>query len=534
MKRVTRLMTIMPGFLLGAATCLAAQAGNLGRVDFPTSAGGEVQEHFIKGVLLLHNFEYDDAREEFAEAARLEPGFAMAYWGEALTSTHQVWVEQDAEQGRAALLKLAPTREARLAKAPTQREKDYLSAVELLYGEGGKVARDQAYADAMGRLAAKYPDDLEAAAFYAVALLGTCQGERRYDVYMRAAAVAEEVFAKNPQHPGAIHYLIHCYDDPIHAPLGLRPARVYADVAGGASHAQHMPSHIFVALGMWSDVISANQIAVAVADQRVTRKSLGPDSRNYHALLWLEYALLQEGRSSDADRVLNDIAHSAAQTRSARALGHIAQFRAVYAVETGRPAPLPQAFDFAKTELAANVGALTAEGLADAAAGRLDDARKREREARSLLAEAAAINGDSENGAAGMMSMAHTTASPADRKTAAIMIDQLHAVLLRAEGNKAEGLRLLAETTVSEDALAYDFGPPVPVKPAHELYAEALLADGKPQDAVKQFQLALARGPRRAIALRGLAKALSAAGDTVAAQRASDDLASFWQGPREK
>lgn len=202
----------------------------------------------------------------------------MAYWGEALTETHQVWVEQDVKAGRAALEKLGTTREARLAKTPTEREKDYLSAAELLYGEGDKAER-QAYADAMGRLAVKYPKDLEAAALYSVALLGTCQGVRRTDVYIRGAAVAEEVFAKNPQHPGAIHYLIHAYDDPVHAPLGLRPARVYADVAGGASHAQHMPSHIFIALGMWNEVISANEIAVSVADRRVERKALGPESR---------------------------------------------------------------------------------------------------------------------------------------------------------------------------------------------------------------------------------------------------------------
>jgi hypothetical protein len=129
-----------------------------------------------------------------------------------------------------------------------------------------------------------------------------------------------------------------------------------------------------------------------------------------------------------------------------------------------------------------------------------------------------------------MMSMAHTTASPSDTKTAQIMIDQLQAVLLRAEGKKAEALRLLAETATEEDALSYDFGPPVPPKPAHELYGEALLEDGLPQEAVKQFQLSLAREPRRASSLRDLAKAEAAAGDTGAAQIASDDLKSFWQG----
>jgi hypothetical protein len=192
-----------------------AQQSNLGHIDFPTSGSKAAQEHFVKGVLLLHSFEYSDSREEFQAASKLEPGFAMAYWGEALTYTHSVWVEQDVVSGRAALQRLAPTPEARAAKAPTQREKDYLHAVETLYGTGDKVSRDIAYADAMDRIMEKYPGDLEAASLYSVALLGTCQHERRYPVYMRAAAVAEEVFAKNPQHPGAIHYLIHAYDDPV-------------------------------------------------------------------------------------------------------------------------------------------------------------------------------------------------------------------------------------------------------------------------------------------------------------------------------
>src|SRR5947209_4037381 len=276
----------MPKFGLGGASVLLAATAlaqtNLGHVDFPTSGSSSAQAHFVQGVLLLHNFEYDDAREEFQAASKLQSDFAMAYWGEALTHTYTLWNGQDLAAARAALEKLGPTPEARLSKAPTEREKEYLTAVESLYGSGEKPARDRVYADAMGRLAKKYPDDLEAASFYALALLGSCENGRDYPTYMHAASVAEEVFAKNPQHPGAIHYLIHAYDDPVHAPLGLRPARVYAKVAGSASHAQHMPSHIFFALGMWDDAIAANILSVQVADDRMRRKGLGPDQRNYH------------------------------------------------------------------------------------------------------------------------------------------------------------------------------------------------------------------------------------------------------------
>ena len=209
--------------LLATALVCAAQTTNLGHIDFPTSGTPEAQKHFIQGMLLLHSFEYEDARDEFQAASKIEPRFAMAYWGEALTHTHPLWMQQDVPAARAALSRLAPSKEARLAAAPTEREKDYLSSVELLYGDGDKLSRDLAYAAALGRMHEKYPNDMDAASLYALALMGTCQDQRDAAVYMRAAAVVEEVFAKAPEHPGAIHYMIHAYDDPIHAPLDCAP-----------------------------------------------------------------------------------------------------------------------------------------------------------------------------------------------------------------------------------------------------------------------------------------------------------------------
>ncbi|MEO8433197.1 MAG: hypothetical protein ABI592_16965, partial [Acidobacteriota bacterium] len=289
--RISRIATL----LFGAAAALGAEAGGLGHIDFPVSAAGPAMDRFQRGVLLLHSFEYADASEEFRAAQEADPGFAMSFWGEAMTKNHPLWMERDAEGARAILSRLGPTRATRLAKAPTPREKGYLDAVEELFAEGEKKDRDLAYADAMRRLHESFPDDLEATAFYALSLLGSCESDRDYAVYMRGAALAEEVFARNPQHPGAAHYLIHSYDDPIHAPLGLRPARVYAKIAKDAAHALHMPSHIFLASGMWDDVVSSNEASRDAADARVRRKKLGVDERNFHAIFWLEYAYLQQG-----------------------------------------------------------------------------------------------------------------------------------------------------------------------------------------------------------------------------------------------
>ena len=497
-----------------------AQQMNLGHIDFPTSGSKEAQQHFIQGMLLLHSFEYADAKDEFQTASKLEPGFAMAYWGEALTYTHPIWVEQDAAAGRAVLERLAPTPEARAAKAPTEREKDYLHAVELLYGEGDKAARDVAYADAMDRLRKKYPADLEAASLYAVALMGTCQHERQYPVYMQAAAVAEEVFAKNPQHPGAIHYLIHAYDDPVHAPLGLRAARVYAEVAGSASHAQHMPSHIFFALGMWDDAIAANIRSVAVADERAKRKGLGGNARNYHSLLWLEYAYLQEGRNDEARAVVADVARSGGRG--------LPMNRAIYALESGKADEALCRGDLSRPPLLNAVAVLNSCGLVAIRAGKVADARS------ALQAIEKRLNGGpgaaAEQAAMPMPGHLPSTESPLDRKTAEVMRQQLQAEVWIAEGKQEQALELLRKTTEEEDALTFEFGPPVPVKPAHELYGEELLAANRPKEARAEFQRALARAPKRAQSLRGLAKAEAAAGDPDASRRSLSDLKSFWRG----
>jgi tetratricopeptide (TPR) repeat protein len=477
------------GLTLGL--CAWAQQTSLGHIDFPTSGSGEAQQHFVQGVLWLHSFEYADAREEFEAAAKIQPNFAMAYWGEALSYTHPVWVQQDVPAARAALARLAPSPEARLALAPTEREKDYLRAVEILYGSGDKVARDLAYANAMERMMKKYPDDLEAASLYAVALLGTCQYERQFSVYMRAAAVAEEVFAKNPQHPGAIHYLIHAYDDPIHAPLGLRPARVYGKIAGSASHAQHMPSHIFFALGMWDEAIAANEASVAVADERVKRKGLDPGERNYHSLLWLEYAYLQEGRSADARHVLRGIQSPAP----------LARMSATYAIETGDWDRAPAELDLTRTNLLTSVAVLNAEGLVHLARGRTEEARACAAAAKKQLDSAP---GETNTSSHGPMFMPE---APNARKLAQIMVGQLEGELLYAAGKSAEAFQTLAQTAAEEDALTFEFGPPMPLKPAHELYGELLLKAGRPQEASRQFELALQRAPGRGLSVRGLVRA---------------------------
>ncbi|PYQ63020.1 MAG: hypothetical protein DMF53_11485, partial [Acidobacteria bacterium] len=238
--RYTALPLLLTLLLVSSAPTLA-QTG-VGEVSFANSGSPAAQASFLRGLALLHNFEYEDAAAEFHKAQAIDPGFAMAYWGEAMTYTHPVWMQQNAAAARAALGRLGATPEARLAKAKTERERDYLRAVEILYGDGTKEERDFRYADAMAALHQRYPDDVDATAFYALSLLGTAHQGRDFAVYMKSAALLEEVFPTHQHHPGVLHYLIHSYDDPIHAPLGLRAARLYGTVAPNAGHALHMTS----------------------------------------------------------------------------------------------------------------------------------------------------------------------------------------------------------------------------------------------------------------------------------------------------
>ena len=207
--------TVAVTILIGLALTGQAQTQeDYGYTEFEASGSPEAHQVFLRGLLQLHNFEYEDARASFQEASSIDSDFTMAYWGEALSYEHSFWGRFNIEESRAVMARLGATPEARAAKAQTQREKDYLHTLEVLFSEGTQEERELRYSDALRELHEKYPDDLDAAAFYALSILFTTYGGRDYTRYMQAAAIAEEILDKNPLHPGALHYSIHSYDDP--------------------------------------------------------------------------------------------------------------------------------------------------------------------------------------------------------------------------------------------------------------------------------------------------------------------------------
>lgn len=520
-----RLLTSFLLALLIPAATLATEtptSDDLGSIHFPTSGKPEAQEHFLRGALLLHSFEYLDAREAFRAALEVEPGFAMAAWGEAMTYNHPIWLRQDLEAGRKALERFAPTPEERLALAPTEREKGYLQTIEILFGEGDKRTRDYAYADALGELARRFPDDLDAASFHALAILGTCHEGRDIPRYMQAAAIVEEVFDENPQHPGAAHYLIHSYDDPVHAPLGLRPARIYAEIAPAATHALHMPSHIFLALGLWDETASSNEDSWENSVRRVERDGLGIERKSFHALLWLEYAYLQQGRYREARELLAIMEEDAEASGSEGARNHLAFMRAHYLLETERwddEVTAPEIDDLqlnpAATVLYTDGVVALRKGDIEAAAVQHEAIRKRRQDTLAATAEDPGVDG-------------YVRAGELRTLEALIMELALEAQILLARGETDQAVERLAKAAELEHDASFGFGPPTPVKPALELFGEVLVDLGRYQEAREQLEKSLARNPRRVRSLSSLERAALGTGDHETAAKTHQILGDVW------
>ena len=487
----------------------------LGVIDFPTSASAQSHDAFVRGVLLMHNFHYGPAAQSFREAQRLDSTDVMGYWGEAMAYTHPVWNQQDTAEARAVLRRLAPTREARLAMARTPRERQWLEAVETLYRmEGTKAQRDTAYSLAMEKLHASDTADIEATTFYALSLLGLNQGDRDAATYRKAYELVAPVFKTHPRHPGAAHYLIHAVDDPEHAGLGLDAANAYSQIAPSAGHAIHMTSHVFLALGKWDDVVSANLRANATLPKGVL---VG------HGVHWLHYGLIQQGRYHEADRWLDSTAKQS---------------------ESGPPG--------AREDLAEAAGLMAAANIADthrwngrAASIRLDQKvfnPDSYLEAISSVAAAefgyalAALNrGDLktfEDILAGMEKQRLQAATDPNKATSRgmseVMEKTLKAYGMMKRGNRDGALALFQDAASEEASLPMPFGPPVTIKPPREAAAELLLEMKRPNDAKAEFTLALARTPRRVAPLLGLARAEKALGNRDASRKLYAEVLSIW------
>jgi tetratricopeptide (TPR) repeat protein len=497
---------------LALAFAVAAMRSSAG---WETGDLAEARRVFAIGLTALHNFEYEDANDAFQRARKIDPGFVMAYWGEAMTYYQTLWRHEDVAAARGVLAALAPTPEARAAKARDAREKAYLSAVEVLFGDGDAATRHRAYAEAMGRVHAADPADADVASLYALALLGTMsrsligtadegrsQGLAGSAVQKAVAAILEGVLKTQPTHPGALHYLLHDYDDPEHARLALPAARAYAKIAADSSHALHMPSHIFLQLGLWHDAARSDRAAFDASDRWIKKKGLPPAMRSYHALSWLQYELLQLGRYREARDAIGEIEPvvraSGALTPGAAAghhnplLSDLSSMRARFVVETRRWDLMANERNFG------NADDLFAIGVSAARSGN------------------AALAGMARQGLA---DRAQSEQEGDLRPAIAIMEREVAAVIEAAGGRRDRAIEILRTAAKAELELPPPLGVPQPIKAAPELLGEMLLEAGRAAEAVEAFEQGLRRNPNRTLAVLGLARAEKAAGRLDAARR---------------
>lgn len=527
-KKVTQ--TVLYSLCLFVLASCSAPKDNdkLGSVYFDVTGSEEAIKHFEEGLLLLHSFEFDDAATAFIEAQKSDSTMAMAYWGEAMTYNHPLWAEQSYEEATTALNKLSDSPEERVEKSSTAIEKDFMRAVNILYGEGSKYDRDVAYSEFMAEVYKNYPESQEAAAFYALSLLGSVPVGRDEEIYEKGAVIAKGILKENPNHPGALHYLIHSYDDPDHASAAVEAANRYMQVASAAGHTLHMPSHIYVAMGMWDDVVRSNEQSYAASVKRMKEKNLNNDARGYHALQWLVYGYLQQGRIEEARQIVHDMAQYTSELPSARARVHMSIIKGAYLVESEDWTSEESNIEVDQSGLNISIVA-TNKFLDGMKAYQQKNTELLDEQINTLEKERLKVTIQIENKGIALCSgvgWESQKANQLDVDQAQVMEMELRGLAADLKGNKEEANDWLKKASQLEQNISYSYGPPTVVKPSFELYGEWLVENNRFEEALAQFDYSLKRAPKRILSLRGklaVAKALGNAALENEAQTLLDE-----------
>jgi tetratricopeptide (TPR) repeat protein len=495
-----------------------------GKVKFPISCAPDVQSEFSRGVALLHSFFYEEARRVFTSVAERDSKCAMAQWGIAMTWWHPIWTPPTPDEmsaGKAAIEK------AMAINAGTDREKGFITALNVYYntpdsssasavgqschGPVGPRDRVIAYEKAMHQLRDKYPDDFEVQTFHAFAVLGVgyaTPNDTSLSKQLEAAAILEKLWQQNPNHPGVVHYLIHCYDYPALAQRGLAAARSYDSIAPWVPHALHMPSHIFTRLGMWDESIAANRAsAEASRAYAAMRHRDATEAEELHALDYMAYSYLQEAQDTEAKKIV-DLAAKVQKTNPEL------EFSAAYAL-----AAIPTRYAFERNDWATAAGlaipnlphwssfpfmeALIEYGhaLGRAHTGDLDGARK-------------AIER--------MQQLRDATKDPKFdyfKNHLDLQMQAASAWVAAAEGKRNEAIEMLRRAADAEDILGKHPVSPGAFVPVREQLGSLLLEVGQSKDAQREFEAALKIYPGRFRGLYGAARAAEQNGDKENANR---------------
>ena len=500
----------------------------LGHVHMDTSCSPSVSADFDRALAMLHNFWFARALEAFKKVIQADPQCAMAYWGAAMTYNHPFWDAPTREDESAAW---ALVQQGRQTTKKTPREEMYLDAVAALYkdaGAGSKSERDEAYKNAMKAVYEKYPDD-EVKLFYGLSILGTIkEGTPGFERQAVAAKLFEEVYAKKPEHPGALHYLIHVYDDPEHAVDGLKAARAYAKAAAAVPHAQHMPSHIFTRLGYWEESAAANENAWRTSEDDVKRAGESGEYRDFHSLNYLQYAYLQLGRYQDAKRVTDMIkAEYEALPNKKTALDtpelqarHV-RGRTIYA--------LPDRVAYGYFDMLARY--IVETGTWQEVPKIPLVAPSRDFVAMKLQLQAIAADAAGAKAAANqIVALSNEPGQhPFVKQIITMQAKEAEAIAARASGDIEGAMAMMNEAVAVEDSIYALSQPPYPIIPVHELYGTMLLEVKRPAEAMKHFTETLKRTPGRPKAIYGIARAAESLGDRQTAMKRYTEFLELWK-----
>ncbi len=477
----------------------AYDPSHLGTVSFPTTCAPKVQKDFEKGVALLHSFWYEEAEKAFHEVAHQEPKCAMAYWGIAMSRWHQLWDPPS----KADITVAQQALDSAIDNMPKDdRERGFIEAMRAYYWRKEDVSPEQraeAYSDAMAKLHDRLPNDKEVTIFYALSLLAAAPpGDGNIETRKKAGALLQPIFEANPEHPGVAHYLIHSYDNPQLAQLGLPAARSYAKVAPSAPHALHMPSHIFSRVGMWQESIDSNLASIAATRQSAAMHMGGADHQ-MHAMDFLQYAYLQSGQEKKASDLINEVdgvhASDGEELVYTRTLMQVR-----YALEThdwkdAAAVPVPARV---RPWMEGTVRGARAEGAA-----RSGNVEQAEREVARLKQMEASLHSENNERSAFIEEIVRVEREKGE------------AWLKHERGEDADAIAEMRNAAEADEKTGGE-GVKAPV---HEDFADLLLAAGHADEALAQYQRALQLAPNRFNGLYGAAHAADAAGRHDVAQK---------------
>src|SRR6266478_6375836 len=482
---------------LRADTLSAAPPDQLGKVNFPTSCTAEVQPTIEKGVALLHSFQYTESEKTFAEAATREPKCAIAYWGKAMALFHQLWDfpdEKTLNEGRKDIEK------ARKIHSANPREKGLINSAAAFYQKKSKMThaeRTQAYSSALEKFHAQSPDDVEFSAFYALSLVSLADEDVDTTANLqKAISILDPLLEQHRDHPGVAHYLIHAADRPEFAAQGLEAARRYAAIAPDSAHALHMPSHIFVRLGLWQDSITSN-IAANASGAHAAEMHLAESHYQTHAMDFLSYSYLQSGQEAKAREVIEHTDHVVGANEESKA-EHRAYFTARTAMELHRwkeAAALP--VPATRKDWLDNV--YWARAIGAARSGDVTGAEADVRELTQLVADREKRARKEGYG------VSNEKASD---------LREAEAWLAFAKGKSDEALQELRTAADRQDK---NGGESVGI-PAREMLADMLVELNRPAEALAEYKTVLKNSPNRFDGLLGAARSAQATGNAGSAQ----------------